>query len=334
MDVFIDPRFDAEFERQPLVLVDVGARGGLKANWAAARRHLRLVGFEPESLEFQRLIEAARTEGRHDVFVDVALHNTSGPITLHVARDRGLSSVFRPNRAFLDSFPDAERFDTVDVREIQADALDAVLAAHAIDAIDFIKADTQGSELFVLQGASRSLEASVLGVEVEVEFTAIYEGQPLFPDVDAFMRGLGFMLFDLRPVYWKRNLGQDLGGPWGQIVWADALYLKGLPALRATVQRSAPEARKAKALKAVSVALLYGYADYALDIVRETTAVLTADERSIIEKRVRASGRRRVTLPQFPGKRLVRGALHRFWNLCRERDEGWAISGAKLGNPD
>jgi hypothetical protein len=174
----------------------------------------------------------------------------------------------------------------------------------------------------------------VFGVEVEVEFTPIYRDQPLFADVDAFLRQRGFLLFDLRPVYWKREGGRNIGGPWGQIMWADALYLKELPAVKRTVDHLPAESRKGKTLRAASIALLYGYYDYALEIVDNSGDVLARDERAIIRQRLQTYGKRRGVLPQFPGKRLVRGVLHRLWNLCRDRDEGWSISAAKLGNPD
>ena len=111
--VFIHPQFEPEYQRRPLVLVDVGARGGLKSNWAAAKRHLRIFGFEPDKQEFERLTASAGASGATEYF-GVALHNQTGTIRLNVARDRGLSSLFEPNRAFLDSFPDAGRFDIVD----------------------------------------------------------------------------------------------------------------------------------------------------------------------------------------------------------------------------
>jgi Methyltransferase FkbM domain len=65
-----------------------------------------------------------------------------------------------------------------------------------VSRIDFIKLDTQGSELEILQGGVRAL-AGVRCVEVEVEFNPIYRGQPLFYEVDAFMRGQGFVLWKL-----------------------------------------------------------------------------------------------------------------------------------------
>jgi FkbM family methyltransferase len=334
MNIFIDPRFEAVYQQHPLVLVDVGARGGLKRNWSAAEPHLRLLGFEPDEREFSRLAESARGQEKSKAYFHVALHNRSGPISLHIAQDRGLSSIFEPNRAFLDTFPEADRFDTTDVQQVEADALDNQLRAHNVTDIDFIKADTQGSELFVLQGAREALAASAVGVEVEVEFTPIYTNQPLFADVDTYMRGLGYLLFDLRPCYWKRAVGRAAGGAYGQIIWADALYLKSVPALMAAVATLPAEVRASKALRAISVALLYGYYDYALEIARGSGSVLTSDERAAIEQSIRERGERHDPLARLPGRRQLADALRRMWRRCRLPNEGWSVSDAENGNPD
>jgi FkbM family methyltransferase len=330
MDIFIDSRFEPAFRQHPIVLVDVGARGGLKNNWSAARRHLRVLGFEPEKREFGQL-SAPSLSGQSTTYFDVALHDRRGPLRLQVARDRGLTSIFEPNRAFLDAFPEASRFDTVDVHEVQADRLDDHLLSHGISDVDFVKVDTQGSELLVLQGASRALASSVVGVEVEVEFTPIYSGQPLFADVDVFLRGLGFLLFDLRPCYWKRAAGRAIGGPRGQIIWADALYLKSLPALLASAQPLDAAGRAGKYLKAISIALLYGYFDYALEIARAAEP-LDASERTLIEERLRAGGSQQGALPRFPGKRPAAAAFRRLWKLCLDADDAWSVSFPELGN--
>jgi len=320
------------YRQHPVVLVDVGARGGLKSNWSRAQRHLRLLGFEPDEREFNRLVEATRAQDSSNAFFNTALHNRRGPLRLHVARDRGLSSIFEPNREFLDAFPEASRFDTVDVLQVEADSLDDQLRTRGITDVDFVKVDTQGSELLVLQGASNALVSSVAGVEVEVEFSAIYKDQPLFADVDTFLRGLGFLLFDLRPCYWKRAAGRSLGGPRGQVIWADALYLKGLPALRAGLAPLAPELRKSKVLRAISISLLYGYSDYALEILRVAGDVFAADERGAIERQLRESSRPGGFPSDFPGRRQLAAAFHRLWRLCLPRDDAWSVSDAEIGN--
>jgi FkbM family methyltransferase len=331
MDIFIDSRFEPDYRQHPLVLVDAGARGGLKRNWTAARAHLRVLGFEPETREFNQLSSPDASGQAATTYFNVALHNVSGPLRLNVARDRGLTSIFEPNRTLLDAFPDAGRFDTVDVHEVQADTLDHHLESHRISDVDFLKVDTQGSELCVLQGATRVLDGPVLGAEVEVEFTPIYSGQPLFADVDSFLRGLGFLLFDLRPCYWKRAAGRAIGGPRGQIIWADALYLKSIPALAAATGRLDPAVRKSKWLKAVSIALLYGYFDYALEIAHASDS-LDAEERAVVEGRLREAGEHQAALPKFPGKRPVAAALRRLSKLCVDPDDAWSVSDAELGN--
>ena len=333
-EIFIDARFEPEYERHPLVLADVGARGGLKKNWAAAVRHLRVLAFEPDEREYARLAESAAARGGSSTVFHAALHNARGSISLNVAKDRGLSSIFKPNRSFLDTFPESDRFDTTDVQQVAADTLDSLLNSRGITDVDFIKADTQGSELFVLEGASQVLASSVSGVEVEVEFTPIYKDQPLFADVDAHMRQLGFFLFDLRPCYWKRAAGRDVGGAYGQIIWADALYLKSVTALQASIASHPDDARKSKWLRAMSVALLYGYYDYALEIARAEGAAFSAEERAFVERRLREAGRQRGPVPPFPGRGHVAGALRKLWKMCRLPNKGWSVSDAGIGNID
>jgi len=87
----------------------------------------------------------------------------------------------------LERFHKPERFDIVENITIQCDTLDEALREEGLTDIDFIKLDTQGSELQILQGASSVLTDSVFGLEIEVAFTELYKGQPLFADVDLFL---------------------------------------------------------------------------------------------------------------------------------------------------
>ena len=174
----------------------------------------------------------------------------------------------------------------------------------------------------------------MVGVEVEVEFTPLYRQQPTFADVDTFMRATGFLLFDLKPCYWKRAAGWKAGGSYGQMIWADALYLKSVPAIRDCLAQLPPEIRKSKVLRAISIALLYGYVDYALEIGPGAGAVLSQDERRLIERRLREAGEHHGALPVFPGRRRLASAFRRLWKVCRVPNEGWSVSDAGIGNLD
>lgn len=160
------------------------------------------IGFEPDQRDFAQLESSTRRR-----YFPVALWERSEPVTLYCSRGGGKSSLLRPRPETFHAFPEPERLETVDEVPIPAErvqSLDRVLSDDGVDHVDFIKLDTQGTELPILRGASTTL-ATAVGLKVEVEFVELYEGQPLFADVDAFLRAAGFQLMDLQRGYWKRN---------------------------------------------------------------------------------------------------------------------------------
>ena len=53
---------------------------------------------------------------------------------------------------------------------------------------------------------------NIIGLQVEVEFKEIYNNQPLFAEVDLYIRKIfGLELFDIRKVYWKYKEGRGIG---------------------------------------------------------------------------------------------------------------------------
>ena len=110
---------------------------------------------------------------------------------------------------------------------------------HQIEYVDFMKLDVEGAELDVLKGSVDFLRGgSVLGAAIEVTFLDIAK-QPVFSDVDSFMRKMGFKLFDIEVYRFSRELLPTpeeleyigpllIGAPSerGQVIAADALYLR------------------------------------------------------------------------------------------------------------
>ena len=90
--------------------------------------------------------------------------------------------------------------------------------------IDLVKIDVQGYELNILRNSVATL-TKVGIVIVEVEYSAIYENQPLFADVDSFMRVNGFELVDLKNKHYAYQSTTDFSGR-DTLVWADAIYRK------------------------------------------------------------------------------------------------------------
>lgn len=316
------------FSDSPFVLVDVGASGGIQKKWNQLKPFLRVIGFEPDERSHAELQEMNFSDTSH-VFLSVGLSDAKGKATLYLAKTKTDSSFFPSNQPFLKEFPLADRFDTIGTTDIPVDTLDNQLREHTTHDVDFIKIDTQGSELMILRGAQEILTTSLFGVEVEVEFSELYRGQPLFADVDQFLRGFGFQLFDLAPCFWKRKIGKNLGGRRGQIIYANALYFKK-PDIFFNSLEHLPNlpSRVSKVFRAVCACVLHGYHDYALQLLTTAKSVFDEHDYHALFTYVSRLGAPTSSLPDFPGRsmlaQLFRSLAEKFssryfrWNQFRD----------------
>src|SRR5581483_9507402 len=122
--------------------------------------------------ECARLNQAA---GPHEAFVPAALGREDGSATLHVTREPACSSLYPPSAAVLDRYPSLRPFmSPAGVTTVPLTRLSTWAAGAGVSRIDFVKLDTQGSELDILRGAGPLLD-TCLGVEAEVMFSPLYD---------------------------------------------------------------------------------------------------------------------------------------------------------------
>ena len=257
-------------------IADVGARWGAADAWFRMRPLARLIGFEPDPVECARLNAAA--ESGQERFYPVALGGVDGSGTLHVTQEPACSSLYPPAAAILRCYPSLRPLMTpVRTETVPLSTLATWAAKTGENRLDFLKLDTQGAELDILQGAGSLLD-TCLGVEAEVMFSPLYEGQPLFADVDAFLRSRGFTLWRLdslahytdRPSdrlthtatthYESKTVPHPAGD--GRLIWANAIYFRDREQLRdrrsllilATLLEAAGDADGARACLEVAAA--------------------------------------------------------------------------------
>lgn len=210
---------DAFLTRNPIVVADIGARGGYPKELAGLQKHLTYYGFDADQVECERLaIAPPQGFSCYSIFpYYVAKEN--GPIEFNLYRNLGESSRLRPNKYFQKTFnPDllVER-----VVQLEGATLDTIIENERLLFPEFIKLDTQGTELEVLQGSPKAV-SNALMAEIEVEFTEMYENQPLFHDIARYMHEKGFELLYLNRVFQTRP--QYQGEARGQITFGDALF--------------------------------------------------------------------------------------------------------------
>ncbi|MFM8949052.1 MAG: FkbM family methyltransferase, partial [Acidimicrobiaceae bacterium] len=121
-------------------------------------------------------------------------------------------------------YHDGHKWTVEKVEKMSAITLDSALASKIQP--DFLKLDTQGSELDILHGATASLQ-NCLGLEVEVEFREMYQSQPLFGDLSKFLLDNDFDFVDFVAFgKWERSRPDGLRTFLGELIHADALFLR------------------------------------------------------------------------------------------------------------
>jgi len=305
---------------------DVGARFGVARPWSDARDFLHVIAFEPDAEEARRL----RAVGDGQTIIESALWDQSGTVGLNITRSPGASSVLLPNHPFLAEFPDAERFTVEKTVAVKTTTLDAV-EHEKVPHVDFLKIDTQGAEEHVLRGGIQRIRREVVGLEVEVAFAPLYQGQAEFADIDRLLRAeCGFHLWDLRFTRWKYRAGAHVGASKGRLVFGDALYFRPVAAVAGWLagldQNEIGQKLAALALSAG----LYGYADYVLAVLAEPGVVRVAGADVV--------NRYRTAIRQYGG-RAPRRSFPRAHQLLRmvsaltqPAHGGWATTSSPLGS--
>jgi FkbM family methyltransferase len=222
---------------RPLTALDVGCRDGVRAHWRTLGENALLVGFDPDPHECARLAVAAPGPAR-ELYVPVALGGRDGTATLHVTADPQSSSLYPPDAVSIDRHPELWRHAPRTTAEVAISTIASWALSADVSAVDALKVDVQGAELDVIRGAGRLLDG-IRALEAEVEFAQLYEGQPLFCDLDAFLRSRGFVLWRLRELHHcglaRAGRGEPVFGVGeyvertrlgGRLAWANALWVR------------------------------------------------------------------------------------------------------------
>jgi FkbM family methyltransferase len=219
------------FSEKCLLVVDVGARGGFEKHWSWYGDQVKLFGFEADTKECERLNRQNTQNGNR--FFPTALHRDRGRKPFYITAYTSSSGFFQPDAQKLQRFPDRVNLSVVQAVEMDTTDFDSFARENNIDYVDFMKLDAEGLELEIMKGATGFLDTSVIGLSIEVWFQQMHIDQPVFSEVDLFLRQHGFTLFDLS----TNRIGREalpvptispVPGPvdTGQISTGQALYLR------------------------------------------------------------------------------------------------------------
>jgi FkbM family methyltransferase len=190
------------------LVLDVGANVGQFASSLRRSGYRgRMLSFEPLGGAHAQLLIAARGDPDWEIAPRVAIGEQEGEIEIHVSGNSVSSSILEMLDTHADSAPDSRY---VASERVRISTLDGVVGnALGSGVVPFLKIDTQGYEDKVLNGARETL-GKVRGVQLELSFVPLYDGQQLFGPLMERLRALGFCVWGIRPGFCAPASGRML----------------------------------------------------------------------------------------------------------------------------
>jgi hypothetical protein len=182
----------------PPVLIDVGASGGWHPAWRRIAPYSIGLGFEPDSREREALGPAQRRFKRW-IFCDKIVVPERGrdAADIHLTASPYCSSTLPPDETSLAEWSFSKLFAVQGTRRLGATTLADALAKNGLDHVDWLKCDTQGTDLRTWQCLPAETRTRALAVEFEPGLIDAYRGEDKFHHVLSSMDKEPFWLAQL-----------------------------------------------------------------------------------------------------------------------------------------
>ena len=175
-----------------LIALDVGAQGGFfNANIFSKNYN---IFFDPIVVE-PIPEEAKKLEKYKYKVIPNALWSTNCKKKLYIlGRRPGSSSMYKPNKKVLNLYgfkkKDFQLFDVTEEIEVNCTTITESLKKFKIKNLDFLKVDTQGSELEILKGLGEYLP---LVMKIEAQIIPMYEGVPNWSELINYLYSINYI---------------------------------------------------------------------------------------------------------------------------------------------
>jgi FkbM family methyltransferase len=179
-----------------LTLVDVGASLQPHPPFHPLLKCANYLAFDPDLREIRKLKNNSFYNYiliNKAIVADASIETT----TFYLTRNPTCSSTLKPKLSVLKNYLNAYRFEVVGEVKAPAIILEHVLDEFGLDTIDWLKLDTQGTDLRIINSLNTKLSRCLLAVDIEPGLDEFYEGEDTFLMIHSEMLKRGFWLSDI-----------------------------------------------------------------------------------------------------------------------------------------
>jgi len=175
------------------ILVDIGAAGGAPEIWQPIAPQSIYVGFDPD---LRDMTDSVGGEFHRRFILNKAV--TSDPsqseVEFYLTAYPHCSSTLAPDLNSVYNYSFHDYFVTNKKVRVPSITLDAALAQLKLDHIDWMKLDTQGTDLRLFRSLDEAVRLRVLTLDIEPSLMDTYQGEDLFVDTHRYLISNGFWL--------------------------------------------------------------------------------------------------------------------------------------------
>ena len=173
------------------VLVDVGASERPPAIWNDIAACSTYVGFDPDEREMHE-DKLAGFQRKVTVNMAVTADASATAVEFFLTKSPFCSSTKVPNAPALASYLYADLFVVEKTTQVGALTLNAAARLAKVATFDWLKLDTQGTDLSIFKSLNDALGKSVLALDIEPGLRDAYVDEDLFGDAHIHLTDNGF----------------------------------------------------------------------------------------------------------------------------------------------
>ena len=205
-------------EEDPPVLVDVGGAGGVYPAWRSLSKFSVCVVIDPNP-QARDEIEGMRKLFRRAILVERAVCERGDRYKrdFYQTRSRYCSSLLAPDAAGCVDWEVGSLFDVEKIEEIEVETLGQLIVNAGLERIDWLKVDSQGTDLRIYASLSEQIKALIQAVDLEPGIANFYMGEDKLWDAMKVMHEDGFWLSQMQLGTARRFPS----GQWNSLAWLD-----------------------------------------------------------------------------------------------------------------
>lgn len=196
MDVIEEVLSFKEFEKKPIVLMDIGASGRLHSEWQRIAKYSVCIAFDADSREFE-YIKNDESNFKKLYIIDKIASENDGTDKFYLTKSPHCSSSLSPNSDRLKEWSFSELFQVERIVQLETVSMPTVLNKLSINYIDWFKTDSQGTDLRLFRNLGPEIISNVIIAEFEPGINDAYLGEDKMHSVMSFMEEYPFWLSDL-----------------------------------------------------------------------------------------------------------------------------------------